>query len=424
MTDRRILFSLLLTYFVFAILLNSVGTVILQVIGNYEVSKQSASVLEGFKDLPIAVVSFVVASFLPRLGFRNAMMVGLFIVTIACLSMPLFPSFLTTKLLFMCAGISFALVKVSVYSSVGLLSRSSQHHASILNTVEGTFMVGVLAGYWLFSAFIDSADPSSQSWLQVYWWLAGLCVVNIGLLLSTPFDESEARSRDQDSGRARGLRQDFVDMLKLTAKPMVCIFVLSAFLYVLIEQGIGTWLPTFNNEILKLPAAMSVQATSIFAACLAIGRLSAGVVMRRFDWYPVLNVCILAMGALIILTLPLTRGIEAAANIGWFNAPLAAYVFPLIGLFMAPIYPAINSVMLSSLPKYQHSAMTGLIVIFSSLGGTTGSIITGVVFGRFDGQTAFYLSLLPLSIILVALYFFRRQVLRLGGGEEPSALMT
>jgi fucose permease len=199
---------------------------------------------------------------------------------------------------------------------------------------------------------------------------------------------------------------------------------LSAFLYVLIEQGIGTWLPTFNNEILKLPAAMSVQATSIFAACLAIGRLSAGVVMRRFDWYPVLNVCILAMGALIILTLPLTRGIEATANIGWFNAPLAAYVFPLIGLFMAPIYPAINSVMLSSLPKYQHSAMTGLIVIFSSLGGTTGSIITGVVFGRFDGQTAFYLSLLPLSIILVALYFFRRQVLRLGGGEEPSALMT
>jgi fucose permease len=424
MTDRRILFSLLLTYFVFAILLNSVGTVILQVIGNYEVSKQSASVLEGFKDLPIAVVSFLVASFLPRLGFRNAMMVGLFIVAIACLSMPLFPSFLTTKLLFMCAGISFALVKVSVYSSVGLLSRSSQHHASILNTVEGTFMVGVLAGYWLFSAFIDSADPSSQSWLQVYWWLAGLCVVNIGLLLSTPFDESEARSRDQDSGRAGGLRQDFVDMLKLTAKPMVCIFVLSAFLYVLIEQGIGTWLPTFNNEILKLPAAMSVQATSIFAACLAIGRLSAGVVMRRFDWYPVLNVCILAMGALIILTLPLTRGIEATANIGWFNAPLAAYVFPLIGLFMAPIYPAINSVMLSSLPKYQHSAMTGLIVIFSSLGGTTGSIITGVVFGRFDGQTAFYLSLLPLSIILVALYFFRRQVLRLGGGEEPSALMT
>ena len=36
-----------LFYFTFAILLNSVGTVILQVINNYGVSKSSASVLEG-----------------------------------------------------------------------------------------------------------------------------------------------------------------------------------------------------------------------------------------------------------------------------------------------------------------------------------------------------------------------------------------
>ena len=61
MNKQRILFALFLIYFVFAILLNSVGTVILQVINNYGVSKSGASVLEGFKDLPIAVVSFLVA---------------------------------------------------------------------------------------------------------------------------------------------------------------------------------------------------------------------------------------------------------------------------------------------------------------------------------------------------------------------------
>ena len=62
MNQRRILLALFLIYFVFAILLNSVGTVILQVIHNYGVDKGSASVLEGFKDLPIAIVSFLVAS--------------------------------------------------------------------------------------------------------------------------------------------------------------------------------------------------------------------------------------------------------------------------------------------------------------------------------------------------------------------------
>ena len=99
---KKILFALFLVYFVFAILLNSVGTVILQVIGNYGVSKSAASVLEGFKDLPIAVASFLVASFLPRIGYKKAMLTGLVIVTAACVAMPLLPSFATTKVLFFC----------------------------------------------------------------------------------------------------------------------------------------------------------------------------------------------------------------------------------------------------------------------------------------------------------------------------------
>ena len=52
--------------------------------------------------------------------------------------------------------------------------------------------------------------------------------------------------------------------------------------------------------------------------------------------------------------------------------------------------------------------MSGLIVVFSALGGTTGSIITGNVFERFDGQTAFYLSLIPMVLLLVVVIFFRK----------------
>src|SRR3546814_14919016 len=88
---------------------------------------------------------------------------------------------------------------------------------------------------------------------------------------------------------------------------------------------------------------------------------------------------------------------------GWLSAPLAAYILPLVGLFLAPIYPAINSAMLSSLPKPDHAAMTGLRVVFSALGGTTGSFITGQVFAAFDGQTAFYLSIAPMGLLLGSL---------------------
>mgnify|MGYP000235833039 CR=1 FL=1 len=51
-----------------------------------------------------------------------------------------------------------------------------------------------------------------------------------------------------------------------------------------------------------------------------------------------------------------------------------------------------------------------LIVLFSALGGTTGSIITGFVFSAFSGQTAFYLTLLPIIIILLMLRQLRSHI--------------
>lgn len=402
MATLRIRLSLLLTYFVFAILLNSVGTVILQVIHTYQITKAAASVLEGFKDIPIAVVSFIIASYLPRLGYKAALQIALLLVTLACIMMPLIPAFWTTKLLFFTVGASFALVKVSVYASIGVVTETKAEHASLLNFIEGGFMLGVLSGYWLFSAFMDPAAPESSGWLQVYWLLALLCAANLALLSSTPFPKLVLPP-------TQPLRQDFIAMLQLVYKPLVFVFVLSAFLYVLIEQGIGSWLPTFNNEVLQLPNQLSVQLTSIFAASLALGRILAGIVLKKLSWYLLLNSCLIAMALLILLTLPLTRDIEVDADVSLFTAPLAAYLFPLIGLFMAPIYPVINSVMLSALPKIQHAPMTGLIVVFSALGGTTGSMVTGYTFANFDGQTAFYLSLLPLSLLLLSVGLFHRQ---------------
>ena len=50
--------------------------------------------------------------------------------------------------------------------------------------------------------------------------------------------------------------------------------------------------------------------------------------------------------------------------------------------------------------------MAGLIVIFSALGGTTGSIITGNIFQAYGGQKAFYFSLVPISLLIVLLIAF------------------
>ena len=403
MPNTRIRLSIFLNYFLFAILLNSVGTVILQVQRFFNVAESSASILEACKDISIAVASFLVASFITRIGYKKSMLIALGIMTVVCFIMPFVQTFLAIKILFAAAGISFGLTKVSVFGTIGLITKNEKEHISTMSFIESFFMVGILAGYFIFSYYIDDNDPGSAKWFNVYYILGGLSAVAFLLLLSSPLNESAAKME-----QTMNVSQEFAGMLKLIVMPIVISFVVCAFIYVLIEQSIMSWLPTFNNKVLKLPSTISIQMTSILAASTAAGRFIAGLAMKKFNWLVVLICCLAFTAALVLIVLPLV-GNEAGTVInGWADVPVAAYIFPLIGFFLAPIYPAINSVILSSLPKSKHGIMSGLIVVFSALGGTLGSITTGYIFQLYGGQTAFYFSLVPMAILVVALISFKK----------------
>lgn len=403
MKNWQIKTSLFLNYFVFAILLNSVGTVILQVQNNFGVLPGQASVLEGFKDLSIAIVSFLLSSFITRWGYKNAMLTALGLVTAVCFVVPSVPAFWTTKLLFAAVGASFALIKMSVYGAIGLVTRNEKEHMGLMSFIESFFMVGIFAGYFLFSVFVDDNNLQSTAWLRIYYLLGAISLSAFILLFSARLDESASKAAEPRSPGA-----EFVQMFRLAAVPLVLVFILCAFFYVLVEQSIMSWLPTYNQEVLHLPTSLSIQMASILAGSTALGRFLAGFVLQKFEWFKVLAICLLLAGGLVFLAVPLADGATQQAITGWGNAPLAAFVFPVIGLFLAPIYPAINSRILSSLPKHQHGLMSGLIIVFSALGGTTGSIITGNIFEQLGGQKAFYFSLVPLAILLGGLYFFKK----------------
>lgn len=393
--------SLFLNYFVFAILLNSVGTVILQVQNNFGVTEGSASVLEAFKDLSVAAVSFLLSSFITRIGYKRSMLISLGFVSAVCFLIPLVPSFWAAKLLFAAAGSGFALIKMSVFGTIGLITKDEKEHISLMNFVEAVFMTGVLSGYFVFSAFADDANPASTSWMNVYWLLGAITLAAFFLLLTATLDETQAKPAEKEAGLA-----DITAMFRLLAVPLVLVFILCAFFYVLIEQSIMSWLPTFNSKVLQLPTTLSIQMASIMAGGTALGRALAGFVMKRLNWYVVLNACLLLAAALVFTAIPLSSGVDGSTATGWGDTPLAAFVFPMIGFFLAPIYPAINSLILSGLPRQQQGQMSGLIIVFSALGGTTGSIITGHIFGRFGGEKAFYFSLFPITAVLIGLYFF------------------
>jgi len=395
--------SLFINYFLFAILLNSVGTVILQVQNTFGVGEAAASILEAFKDLPIAITSFLLASFIVRIGYKHCMQIGLGLVGVACLAMPHLPFFWMVKVLFAATGVGFALIKVSVFATLSLVTDDQKGHVSLMSFLESFFMVGVLAGYFVFSAFVDDSDPSSMGWLDVYYLLAGLSFAALLLLTFTPLDESSIAPK-----QPKPLRDDFAGMIKLCLRSLVLVFVICAFLYVLIEQSIMTWLPTFNSRILNLPPSLSIEMASVLAASTAFGRFVAGLLVKRLDWFRVLGFGLVLAAVLVLVVLPLANASTLHEVTGWSSAPLAAFVFPMIGVCIAPVYPVTNSVVLSALPPRQHAPMSGLIVLFSALGGTTGSLITGALFGAFGGKTAFYMSLIPLTLLLLALYALKR----------------
>ena len=229
MNHWKIKASLFLNYFVFALLLNSVGTVILQVQNNYQVSASSASILEAFKDLSIAIASFFIASYINRIGYKKSMLLALAFVGMGCLLMPLLPSFLTTKLLFAITGASFAMIKVSVFATIGIITKDEKEHASFMNFIESFFMVGILTGYFIFSAFVDDSNPASNSWLKVYYLLTALVAIAFLLLLSAPLDESSVHNNKEEK------TNNFNEMFQLILLPIVLVFVTSAFVYVLFD---------------------------------------------------------------------------------------------------------------------------------------------------------------------------------------------
>jgi len=192
------------------------------------------------------------------------------------------------------------------------------------------------------------------------------------------------------------------------ARLLIIVFVISAFLFVMIEQGIMTWLPSFNDKVLNLPENVSIMMASILAIGLAVGRLLAGVITRKINWIWVLTICTVFAMMLVVFVLPRTLNLNVGEVNSIADIPLIGFAFPIVGLFIAPIYPLLNSVVLSALPKKLHSPMTGLIVVFSALGGTIGSRIIGWLFKNQGPENAFYYTLIPMGLLLFSYFILKK----------------
>lgn len=399
MKNTGIKISLFLIYFVFAALLNSVGILVERSQEIYGVAKASAAFLELFKDMSIAVMAFFVGSFLPRLGFKRAMLISLGVVFFGCLGMYFGNSFWSVKLLFLCTGLSFAVVKVAVYALIGYITDSKKDHSSLMNLIETVFMLGIIFMYIVFPLFFDD-ENNRDAWLRGYLLMAGLIAVAFVIILFAKFEiASEA---------PKSVSESFKEIFNLFRMPLIWVFAGFAFLYVMTEQGIMTWLPTFNKDTLKLDPKLGSQMAVLLMVSIATGRFLTGIISKKVKWIKIAAVSVILAIALVLMVLPLASNVEPRTINSLADLPAVSYLFPLIGLFLAPLYPLINSTVLSSVDKSIHSSLAGLLTFFSAVGGTLGSVLIGSLFDSLGGDKVFYLSLIPFGVMFVLFFVINR----------------
>ena len=157
--------------------------------------------------------------------------------------------------------------------------------------------------------------------------------------------------------------------------PLIVLFLAVVFSIVFVEQSFNSWLPSFYKNHLKVNSFFALQASSFLALFSYAGRTATANVIQRFSLSKYYMICIL----LIISVLLIIIGIQFFDS---DDSKILLFLFPVIGLFLSPLYPVINSKMIARIDRSKANLFTSLIVIFSSLGSSVSSIIMSLLFGN------------------------------------------
>ena len=68
--------------------------------------------------------------------------------------------------------------------------------------------------------------------------------------------------------------------------------------------------------------------------------------------------------------------------------------------------------------KVKQSSMTGLIVVFSAFGDTSGSLIIGLLSQNYSVHTAFYFPLIPITLLGLLLFPYKKLTDKYGSEAE------
>ncbi len=383
----KISLPLKLTFLIFSMVLNCMGIVILQ-LSEAKITYDKLGFLESFKDLPIAFISLFAVNFISKTGTKKSLILALIIVGICSLILPFVEVFWFYKVWFAIIGACFAIGKICVFGIIRNNISDEKSLAKTMNSVEASFMIGIFVVNIGFGWVISS--QFSEFWKFGFLSISVLSAITIFLFSKLPVSEPENMENENIFKEVAGI-----------ANPLLITFLAVVFSIVFVEQSFNSWLPSFYKNHLKVNSFFALQASSFLALFSYIGRTVTANVIQRFSLPKYYILCLSS----IVIVLLIIIGIQFS---GMDDSKILLFLFPVIGLFLSPLYPVINSKMIAKIDKSKANVFTSLIVIFSSLGSSVSSIIMSVLFGN---QLLNYYSVYILSAVIllftISLIYFR-----------------
>lgn len=341
-----------LMFFTFAMTTDAVGSVIPEIIEEFGLSMTAASAFQYASMGGIAAGALLLGFLADRLGRKPTIILGLALYGVASLVFAVSDRFGAFVMLLGLSGLGISVFKIGALALIGDISASTSSHTRIMNTVEGFFAVGAIAG----PAIVATLIASGMSWKWLYVIAATICIVLVAVAGRVRYPQTRIRTERANLWQMVAVMRD---PLALGASGLIV-------LYVAVEVAIYVWMPTYllgyAGSLVWLPA----YALTLFFVLRAAGRFLGAWLLARVAWTTALALFSLAIFLCFAGSL-------------FFGVDNAAWLLPLSGLFMSILYPTLNSKGISCFPKSQHGAAAGVILFFTAVAAALGPLAMAAV---------------------------------------------
>ena len=126
----RVKFGLIFSFMMTSLFISGLPVFVMQAVTLYDVSKNSAGALETWQNMPQMLIALLAFSYIVKLGYRKTLIIipALMFILLAC--MPFLNYYWALKVYLVLAGGSFVIIKMTVYSSVSLVTKNKKEHAA------------------------------------------------------------------------------------------------------------------------------------------------------------------------------------------------------------------------------------------------------------------------------------------------------